>query len=130
LTSAMTRPGNATCAVLLSFLCPFSPRTSQEQPENDYSKPIMTGISNQGLNRNQPYVTAGDRIYVIGTQDGNFPDMEGHVPGEMGGLWLHPIKLIEGFWAKVKDVATGHETPLSEAAEFINYPFGNLFRYP
>ena len=53
-----------------------------------------------GSTRHQPYVTAGDRAYLIGTQDGNFPDMGGHVPGEMGGLWLHPIKLIDGFWAR------------------------------
>ena len=61
----------------------------------------MAGISNHGQNGGQPYVTAGDRAYLIGTQDGNFPDLGDHVPGEMGGLWLHPIKLIDGFWAQV-----------------------------
>ncbi len=39
------------------------------------------GISNQGRNKQKPYVTAGDRTYLIGTQDGNFPDMGQHVPG-------------------------------------------------
>jgi len=65
--------------------------------QNDYAAPIMAGISNHGQNQDQPYVTGGDRAYLIGTQDGNFPDMGHHVPGEMGGLWLHPIKLIDGF---------------------------------
>ena len=59
--------------------------------QTDYAAPIMAGISNQGRNQRQPYVTAGDRTYLIGTQDGAFPDMGDHVPGEMGGLWLHPI---------------------------------------
>jgi Bacterial alpha-L-rhamnosidase 6 hairpin glycosidase domain len=90
---------------------------------------ISAGISNHGQNKNQPYVTAGDRTYLIGTQDGNFPDMGDHVPGEMAGLWLHPIKLIDGFWAKVIDVSNNEEIALSDAKEFVNYPYGNRFHY-
>ena len=56
--------------------------------------------------RQKPYVTAGTRTYVIGTQDGNFPDLGEHLPGEMGGAWLHPIKLIDGFSATVAEPAT------------------------
>lgn len=89
----------------------------------------MAGISNHGENKGRPYVTAGDRTYLIGTQDGNFPDIGEHVPGEMGGLWLHPIKLIDGFWARVTDLATNQDVALSESTEFVNYPFGNRFRY-
>src|SRR6476646_6312739 len=98
-------------------------------PQSDYATPIMAGISNHGQHKREPYVTAGDRAYLIGTQDGDFPDMGGHVPGEMGGLWLHPIKLIDGFWATVTDSATHQQSALSAAVEFINYPYGNRFRY-
>ena len=63
---------------------------------NDYAAHILAGISNQGQTKQQPYVTAGDRTYLIGTQDGNFPDMGQHIPGEMGGLWLPPIKRLPG----------------------------------
>src|SRR5207245_10015056 len=66
---------------------------------------------------------------LIGTQDGNFPDMGEHGAGEMGGLWLHTIKLLDGFWATVTDMATNQEIALSESAEFVNYPYGNRFRY-
>jgi len=97
--------------------------------QSGYATPILAGISNHGRTKGEPYVTAGDRAYLIGTQDGNFPDMGEHVPGEMGGLWLHPIKLIDGFWAEVTDIATGQEIALSECAEFVNYPYGNRFRY-
>jgi Glycogen debranching enzyme len=97
--------------------------------QGDYAAPILAGISNHGRNAAQPYVTAGDRAYLIGTQDGNFPDMGGHLQGEMGGLWLHPIKLIDGFWAEVTDVASNQHVALSQSSEFINYPYGNLFRY-
>src|SRR5688572_26651223 len=89
----------------------------------------MAGISNQGRNPGDPYVAAGDRAYLIGSQDGNFPDMGSHVPGEMGALWVHPIKLIDGFWVRVTDMATNQERPLSRPDEFLNYPYGNRFRY-
>jgi glycogen debranching enzyme len=97
--------------------------------QDDYATSILAGISNHGQNKGEPYVTAGDRTYLIGTQDGNFPDMGQHVPGEMGGLWLHPIKLIDGFWATVTDIATNQDAALSESIEFINFPYGNRFRY-
>ena len=97
--------------------------------QSDVAVPAFEGISNHGENQGEPYVTAGDRAYLIGTQDGNFPDMGGHVPGEMGGLWVHPIKLIDGFQASARDNATGQEQILSKAAEFINYPYGNRFKY-
>jgi glycogen debranching enzyme len=97
--------------------------------QSDYATPILAGISNHGQNATRPYVTAGDRAYLIGTQDGDFTDMGGHLQGEMGGLWLHPIKLIDGFRAEVADVATDQHAALSRSTEFINYPYGNLFRY-
>lgn len=44
------------------------------------------------------YVAAGDRAYVIGAEDGAFPPMGWHIQGEMGGVWAHPIKLLDGYW--------------------------------
>ena len=89
----------------------------------------MAGISNEGRNPDRPYAAAGDRAYLIGTQDGNFPDLGDHVPGEMGGLWVQPIKLIDGFWAELIDSATTEKVALRKSREFINYPYGNRFRY-
>lgn len=90
---------------------------------------VFAGIGNQGRTGHQPYVTAGDRAYLIGTQDGNFPDMGHHIPGEMGGLWLPPIKLIDGFQAEITDLGTGKAIPLVEDREMITYPYGSLFKY-
>lgn len=53
----------------------------------------------EGLDR--PFIVAGDRAYLIGHQDGSFPDMGTHVAGEMGGIWAHPIKLLDGLWLRV-----------------------------
>src|SRR5919107_1693282 len=44
------------------------------------------------------YVAAGDRAYDIGSEDGHFPPMGWHIRGEMGGVWAHPIKLLDGYW--------------------------------
>lgn len=48
-----------------------------------------------------PYLTPGDRACIIGAQDGAFPDLGWHVPGEMGGIWTPPLKLLDGFWLQV-----------------------------
>lgn len=96
---------------------------------DDYAAHILAGISNEGRNKLRPYVTAGDRTYLIGTQDGNFPDMGQHIPGEMGGLWLPPVKLVDGFEARIADVTTGRDVLLSDSAEMVAYPYGTLFRY-
>jgi glycogen debranching enzyme len=115
----------ATCAAQTSPDAAL--RATRADP--DYAAPILRGISNEGRNQRQPYVTAGDRTYLIGTQDGNFPDLGEHVPGEMGGLWLPPIKLLDGFQARIADLRTGEENSLTESTEMVALPYGNLFRY-
>jgi glycogen debranching enzyme len=134
----MKTPVAALLALALTAALAVEPSVAQLSPEptarspgatNDYAAPIIAGISNQGRNRQQPYVSAGDRAYLIGTQDGNFPDMGQHVPGEMGGLWLPPIKLIDSFEARIAEVGTDREVLLAESAEMVAHPYGNRFRY-
>ncbi|SKD00873.1 Protein of unknown function, DUF608 [Chitinophaga ginsengisegetis] len=107
---------------VFSSLCLFT----QAQTFDQY---FTVGISNEGKHKGMPYVAAGDRSYIIGNQDGNFPDMGGHVKGEMGGLWAHPIKMMDGFWVKIKDIHSGESAWLKDADEFINYPHGNKLVY-
>jgi len=74
-----------------------------------------------------PYVTAGDRVYMVGHQDGTFPELGWHITGEMGGIWDHPIKLMDGFEVAL---VVGEDTiVLDKADEFINYPMANRHRY-
>ncbi|MEJ7678215.1 MAG: hypothetical protein WKG06_10215 [Segetibacter sp.] len=73
------------------------------------------------------YTTAGDRLYAIGDQAGNFPAIGFHVPGEMGGVWQQPIKLLDGFRLKVTDTKTVVETPISTCDSFITFPFTTSF---
>ena len=89
----------------------------------------LQGLSSQTGTKEyltSPYVTAGDRVYSVGHQDGSFPDLGWHVTGEMGGIWDHPIKLMDGF-----QLAIGSEKPtcLSNARKFTNYPVANQHEY-
>ena len=73
-----------------------------------------------------PYITAGDRVYAIGSQDGTFPEIGWHIKNEMGGVWNHPIKLLDGYNARITNGKNSEEL---NNAKFINYPFGNKFLY-
>lgn len=74
-----------------------------------------------------PFATAGDRLYLIGHQDGTFPDLGWHVAGEMGGIWLHPIKLMDGFTAQID--WDGHQTCLDQADRFTIAPYSSFITY-
>jgi glycogen debranching enzyme len=113
--------------ILLIFLlivsCNSTPQIS------DFSEIISDSPSIKGKSKylNSPYVTAGDRVYMVGHQNGSFPDLGWHVKGEMGGIWNHPIKLMDGFELTVDwgDLSL----KLDSATSFINYPFANKHTY-
>jgi hypothetical protein len=75
------------------------------------------------------YVCAGEGLKLIGTIDGRFPDFGHHLEKEMGGLWLHPIKLLDGFWMRLRDMNSEQVDVWTIADEFENRPEGNIFRY-
>ena len=91
--------------------------------------PAVNGIVGSALTAKKQYVTAGDRAYIIGTQNGVFPDMGEHIPNGMGGIWAPPYKLADGFWAEIRDNNTGKSVSLFNADNFTGLPYGNLFRY-
>jgi glycogen debranching enzyme len=74
-----------------------------------------------------PFVTAGDKLYLVGHQDGTFPPLGWHVKDEMGGIWAHPIKLWDGFTAAY--TVGGKRVVLDRANEFVNHPFANEHLY-
>ena len=86
------------CLALLLSQC----KTAQENPTN--LKSLFADVEKlKGRTEyiNSPFVAAGDRVYLVGHQDGSFPDLGWHVTGEMGGIWDHPIKLMDGFTAEI-----------------------------
>ncbi|WP_297336748.1 trehalase family glycosidase [Algoriphagus sp.] len=103
----------------------------QRQPDS-FSQ-IFQDLENQeGLEGkteylSSPFAAAGDRMYMVGHQDGTFPDLGWHVQGEMGGIWLHPIKLMDGFSAQLS--INGQAQCLEKAQKFTNYPNSNVVHY-
>ena len=74
-----------------------------------------------------PYFTPGNRVYMVGHQDGSFPDLGWHIKGEMGGIWNHPIKLMDGFDVNLR---WGNEIlTLNNADTFTNYPMANKHHF-
>jgi glycogen debranching enzyme len=120
----MMKPLKTTCLALLLFQC----KTAQETP--DSLKSLFSDVEKlKGRTEyiNSPFVAAGDRVYLVGHQDGTFPDLGWHVTGEMGGIWDHPIKLMDGFTAQI--ASEGHNVCLTKADTFYNYPFANEHLY-
>ena len=70
-----------------------------------------------------PFLTAGDRVYMVGHQNGSFPELGWHITGEMGGIWNHPIKLMDGF--DIRLMSNEDTLTLDRAQNFINYPMAN-----
>ncbi|HTF20292.1 MAG TPA: hypothetical protein VK658_19610 [Chryseolinea sp.] len=110
------------CMCIVLWTC--TSRDPHRGPVPDADTPMIPGNVSS---LNSPFVTAGDRVYMVGNQDGSFPDIGWHVPGEMGGIWDHPIKLMDGFKAAVR---VGEEIHcLDRAAAFENFPFANRHRF-
>lgn len=76
-----------------------------------------------------PFVTAGNRVYIIGHQDGSFPALGWHIDGEMGGVWNHPIKLLDGFTATLQIQNSDELWCLTHADNFINFPIANSHHF-
>ena len=76
-----------------------------------------------------PFVTAGDRVYMVGFQNGSFPPLGWHITGEMGGIWDHPIKLLDGFDASITTDDGASAFCLNNADSFSNYPLGNVHHF-
>ena len=103
---------------------------SCQTPETENFSGIFNGLSDSGKYLNKPYLTAGDKSYIVGLQDGSFPDMGGHVEGEMGGFWTLPVKLLDAIRLEVSEAGEDKGVILEKASEFVNYPQGNKFIYP
>jgi len=118
---------NPTGIVLLIVLLIISCNSATDNI--DFSEIIKDSPSINGKSDylNSPYVTAGDRVYMVGHQNGSFRDLGWHVKGEMGGIWNHPIKLMDGFEVTLN--WQDQSSKLDSATSFINYPYANKHTY-
>jgi hypothetical protein len=65
------------------------------------------------------YALNGTRLYAIATLDGRFPDLGWHQPGEMGGIWAPPIKLLDGYWLGMCVPAPPADAPLEDRVDSV-----------
>ena len=86
-----------------------------------------THINGKESYLNSPFVTSGRRTYMVGYQDGSFPEIGWHINGEMGGIWNHPIKLFDGVSAEI--IIEQDSLELNNAALFTNYPYASLHSF-
>ena len=116
-------------AMLLMILIVAGCRRNEAPRPETLADVLKAGHSIEGKSSylETPFVTAGDRVYMVGHQDGSFPEIGWHIPEEMGGIWNHPIKLMDGFQAQLfQDENT---IPLQGSGTFVNYPMANAHRF-
>lgn len=108
---------------LVALLAGLSACSTPTVSESIYSKLAeLPSISGKAAYMSSPFVAAGNRLYVVGHQDGSFPDLGWHVPGEMGGIWDHPIKLMDGYSLSI---LSDTSMCLPPAVAFTNFPLAN-----
>jgi len=108
---------------ILFIIVVFSCNTKQDS-ENVFTELTgIEGIKGKSEYLNSPFLAAGERLYIVGHQNGTFPDLGWHIKGEMGGVWMHPIKLMDGYSLSIKsgDIVWCDQ----DAGEFWNYPIVN-----
>jgi hypothetical protein len=69
------------------------------------------------------YVAAGDRAYVVGVQDGTFPPIGWHITGTMGGVWSHPLKLLESYTISLGSAALPAAQQFTSGPGFVQLNF-------
>jgi hypothetical protein len=91
----------------------------------------MADFLEKQIRLSDPVATTGDQLYLICSQNGLFPDSwsRGHVPHEHGGVWAHPIKLLDGIWFAIQNRTTGVTGWLMEADTCRVYPTHTEFDY-
>lgn len=99
-------------------------KTQESIPELLAESPSIEGKKEYA---GTPYVTPGNRVYAVGLQDGSFAEIGWHIKGEMGGVWNHPIKLMDGFELAI--ISGTEEISFPKAEKFTNFPFANRFGY-
>jgi hypothetical protein len=108
---------------LFSFFLLITAADAQTDFSLDKASNSLPYLKGKAENQKYLYVTAGDKLYCIGDQAGNFPEVGFHVKGEMGGIWQHPIKLMDGY--RMKITGLDKNSGMLSSAQFITYSFLN-----
>src|SRR6218665_366419 len=115
------------CAILL-FLGMYISCAQNSEFALDEASNCLPHLVGKKENAEYLYATTGKKIYAIGNQEGKFPAVGFHVKGEMGGVWQHTIKLMDGYGFDIKPVKS-NDALQPRCDEFIAYSFVTKFKY-
>jgi glycogen debranching enzyme len=119
---------NTLVALFLFLLISCSSPVNNDEI-NTREMEMLPSIEGKTQYLGSPFVTAGDRVYLVGNQNGSFSELGWHIDGEMGGIWDHPIKLMDGFDASITIKGNKDIFCLNNADLFTNYPMANKHHF-
>ena len=93
------------CSITLQSTTTKTDTASQETRELVGSQALSFGdIKLEETNEMSTlFFLSGNKMYEIGAMSGDFPSIGWHIDGEMGGVWAHPMKVLDGFYLEVED---------------------------
>jgi glycogen debranching enzyme len=107
------------------FALPLLIEAGQVQVGRRASRPAKSSLTLSTASQlaQRRYVAAGDQVYVIGAEDGSFPPMGWHITGQMGGVWAHPIKLLDGYWFQLDSRWLNHARRFTAGPGFVDMTY-------
>ncbi len=103
LATRTTRRRMAATAATVALVLPLASLTAP--PTAAAAAPVLDSrlmrspeLSETSRLADRRTVVTGDRAWMLGTADGRFPAAGFHTRGEMGGVWLPNLKLLDGMW--------------------------------
>ena len=66
-----------------------------------------------------PYLLSGQKLYAYGSMNGTFPRV-GRLGGDQGGLWCHPIKLLDSFEYAIQEEGQSDWQLQGPATQFVH----------
>jgi hypothetical protein len=103
-------------SLTLSLSSPAWTQTAQQAP----GFPTRSTTEQLAAKR---YVAAGDRAYIVGTEDGSFPGMGFHITGHMNGVWSHPLKLLDSYQFFLDDALFPAAEKFTSGPGFVQLDF-------
>lgn len=100
----------ATGALILPLIGFTSPAARAAAPVLDPTLVRSPELSETSRLADRRTVVTGDRAWVLGSADGRFPAAGFHTRGEMGGVWLPNLKLLDGLWFGINGDWVGQGT--------------------
>ena len=121
------KPTLAALFVCFLFQACFSETTDSFWTNLSYKQSIE---SNNTLE--EGYVCGSNGFYIAGDQKGTFEPKGWHINGEMSGVWMQPIKLLNSFSYSASAYQSSSmitSTTTAPAKKFTQYQWGNMFEY-